>query len=598
MRRLAAYSAVVLFGVSLVACGETDDPPRTGYVDQQPRPEQPLVVRRGEVGTYGGRFVIVGNSGPQSFNPVIASTGYTIDITDKLFTRLTQLALDTQEDEPALAASWECSDDALSCTYHLRRGALFSDGHPITAEDVVFSFAAMNDERVTAYQRTLVQMDGVPYQVDAPDRYTVIVRAPHPNSNLLGNISSVNILPKHILGPELEGGRFNRAYSVSTPPEQLVTSGPWRLKQFAVNERTVLTRNPYWFALDAAGQRLPYLDELVFLVAPDQEGADLKFRAGEVDALTQASPANAAWYADHQQDGDFILHELGPDYGPLMMYFNQNDGEPGQEPPVGRVKAAWFRNATFRRAVSMAIDRDSMIRAAMSGRGAKYWSSSTPSDKIWYDPTVPHDDYDPEQARRLLASLGWADRNGDGTLEDTAGHEVSFSLSTSASNAIRVAMSNFIRDDLAKVGIKVNLAPMEFNTLSASVNQSYQYDAVIIGYTRSRPDPQVRFWQSTGLHPWQKRRTGPLSPEHARVDTLARQILGTRDLDQRKAALHEMATIINSQAWVIWMPVQVNSSPIRNRFGNLRPSGISSTASAVVWNAEEIFVKSKSRPTD
>jgi peptide/nickel transport system substrate-binding protein len=599
MRRLAGGVLLFCLACTSVGCdsgGASDG--EAPHADSLPLPEEPLVMTGGEVGRYGGRFVIVGNSGPETFNPVVAVSGYTIDITDRLFTHLTELALDTQQDGPGLAAKWECSQDALSCTYHLRRGAKFSDGMPITSADVAFSFATMNDERVAAYQRSAIQMDGVPFTVETPDPLTAIVRAPQPNSNLFGYVTLVSILPKHVLGPALESGAFNQAYSVGTSPEQLVTSGPWRLKQFATNDRTVLTRNPHWFGVDAAGTRLPYLDELVFLVAPDLEAADLKFRSGEVDALTLAAPANSMWYSEHQQEGNFTLHELGPAYGPTVMFFNQNDGKPGEEPPIGRVKAGWFKNATFRRAVSMAIDREAIIRSAMSGRGVKSWRYSTPADKIWSVADFPHDDYDPAQARQLLASLGWTDRNGDGFVEDTAGNTVSFSLSTTASNAIRVAMTNFVRDDLAKVGLKVTLAPMEFNTLVTNVNQSYRYDAVLLGYTRSRPDPMVRFWVSGGIHPWERRRTGPVSPEQARVDDLSRQILGSLDVEKRKTWLAELDTIANQQAWMIWLPVQVNYSPIRSRFGNLRPSGISTTATAVVWNAEQIFVRARDRSTN
>ena len=75
---------------------------------------------------------------------------------------------------------------------------------------------------------------------------------------------------------------FASAYNVSTPPDQIVTSGPWKVPQYVPGEKTVLGRNPYWFGVDKANKRLPYLNELVFLIVPDQDAADLKFRAGEL----------------------------------------------------------------------------------------------------------------------------------------------------------------------------------------------------------------------------------------------------------------------------------------------------------------------------
>ena len=155
----------------------------------------------------------------------------------------------------------------------------FSDGHPITAEDVVFSFQVLLDPSVPFVGRDMLTMGGQPFTFSAPDPFTVVVRSPQPNGSLL-SVLQVSILPKHVLEPALKAGTFNSAYGVNTPPEQLVTSGPFRLKQYLHNDRTVLVRNPYWFGVDAQGQRLPYLDELIFRVAPDQEADQLDVPRG------------------------------------------------------------------------------------------------------------------------------------------------------------------------------------------------------------------------------------------------------------------------------------------------------------------------------
>src|SRR6185436_3897697 len=117
------------------------------------------------------------------------------------------------------------------------------------------------------------------------------------------------------------------------------------------------------------------------------------------------------------------------------------------------------------RAVSMAVDRDAMIPSIFFGYAAKNWSTATLGNKVWYSPDIVRYDYNIGEAKRLLASLGWKDTNGDGVLEDTRGNPISFSLKTNSDNKLRVAMVNFIRDDLAKVGIKVTLGLVDFNTL-------------------------------------------------------------------------------------------------------------------------------------
>src|SRR6185295_16393906 len=106
----------------------------------------------------------------------------------------------------------------------------------------------------------------------------------------------------------------------------------------------------------------------------------------------------------------------------------------------------------------------------------------------------------------LLASLGWKDSNNDGVLEDQGGHPVSFSLKTNGDNLLRVSMANFIRDDLAKVGIKVTLTPVDFNTLISNLRDDFQYDAILLGLSgASPPDPGMsqNVWRSSGLtHNW------------------------------------------------------------------------------------------------
>ncbi len=153
---------------------------------------------------------------------------------------------------------------------------------------------------------------------------------------------------------------------------------------------------------------------------------------------------------------------------------------------VDPVKYAWFSNPVFRRAVSMAIDREAMIRSVFYGEGSKSWSISGPSNKEWYTPDLVHHDYNVAESKRLLASIGFKDGNGDGVLEDTKGHPISFQLKTNSDNVMRVATANFIKDDLAKVGIRVTLTPVDFNSLITNLRNDLQYEAILLGITERR----------------------------------------------------------------------------------------------------------------
>jgi peptide/nickel transport system substrate-binding protein len=568
------------------------------YKDPHPLPAEPRVLNVASIGRYGGRFVVGQTSNPRTFNPMMANETSSSDITNLIFTSLVDMDNVTQETIPLLAKSWEVAPDRVTWTLHLRKGAAFSDGHPITAEDVLFSFEVVYDPTLHPSEQDLLKMHGKPYELSAPDPYTLVVKTPAQNAIFLATIGVVRIIPKHILEPAFKKGTFGSAYNVSTPPDKIVSSGAWRVTQYVPGEKTVVSRNPYWYGVDRQNHRLPYLDEVIFVTVPDLDAADLKFRSGELDGLDDVKPENYQWYRDHQKEGNYTLHDLGPDMNTNFLWFNLNRVQKTTpekklgEPFVGPVKYSWFRNPVFRRAVSRAIDRDAMIPSIFFGEGQKNWAMATASNKIWHNPDLVHDDYNPEESKKLLASLGWKDTNGDGVIEDTRGNPVSFTLKTNSSNTLRIGMANFIKDDLAKVGIRVTLAPVEFNTLITNVRSDFQYDAMLLGLQSSiPPDPTMmqNFWRSSGLtHNWFPSQVKPDTPEEARIDQLMDLIASTQDLATRKKAYGEVETIANEQGWLVWLPIRQQKLPVSNRFGNVQPSIL---AHRILWNIEGVYAK-------
>ena len=282
MRRIVP---VVVLVTLLAGCGGPSG--RSAWKDTLPLPAEPYVTPMAERGVHGGRFVAGSTSSPKTFNPIMANETSSNEVVQRLFTALTDLDYTTEGDVPRIARAWTFSDEGRTVTFQLRRGAAFSDGHPITSADVKFSFDVVMDSTLHPSMQEGLKMDvdgrSVPYAYSAPDSYTFVVTAPGPDALLLSHVSNVRIVPQHVLEPAFRAGTFASAYSTATPPESLVTSGPWRLKAYAENDRTVLVRNPWWFGVDASQQRLPYLDELVFLVAKDQNTAAQKFAAGELD---------------------------------------------------------------------------------------------------------------------------------------------------------------------------------------------------------------------------------------------------------------------------------------------------------------------------
>src|SRR5687767_12218256 len=213
----------------------------TDYKDPHPLPADPLVVDAPTIGEYGGRFVFAETGNPRTFNGMMANETSSTDITTRnLFTFLVDYDQGAQDFVPMIAKSWEVSADGLAWTFHLRQGAKFSDGHPITAEDVLFSARVALDETLHPAVQDQLKMNGKPFEFSSPDPMTVVVKSSIPAATMLISLGSLEIYPKHVLEGAYTSGNFASAYNVSTPPDQIVTSGPWRVLQYVANEKTVL----------------------------------------------------------------------------------------------------------------------------------------------------------------------------------------------------------------------------------------------------------------------------------------------------------------------------------------------------------------------
>ena len=594
MNHLRRRIAVLALAAGLAGAAR---PALAAFVDHVPLPPDPMTERMREPGSYGGRFVIGQTAAPKTFNAPLANEQNSSDVCGRIWANLADFDNPTQQDVPCVAKSWTWSRDHRTVTFHLRRGLRFSDGHPLTAADVKFSFdVVMDDSLPTVGKDNLASVDPVtgqrlPFTYRMLDSLTFSVTSQRPYALLVTSASTVRILPRHVLEPAWRAGRFATMYGTSTPPEQLVTSGPFRVKRYDVGQALMLERNPYWWGVDVRGHRLPYLDELVFLIVADQNVMALKFHAGEIDAIDNVRPEDYRGYADAREREHFALYDLGPSLNTNFLWFNCNRAKDGT-PAAGAVKYAWFSNPVFRRAVSLAIDRDAIIRGPFRGWAVKNWALISPGNTQWYDSTIARADHDPAEARRLLAGLGWRDRDGDGVLEDRDGHSVSFTIATNGDNSVRREMLALVVDDLAKVGIKATPMPLEMSTLIQHIRSDFQYDGCMLGLGGSTPADPVMFpnvIKSTGLtHYWHIREDKPETPQEARMDQLFETIESSTSAPERHKAYHAIAGLMADEQWFVWLPTQIVRLPVRSRFGNVQPSVL---PHRILWNVDRFFVR-------
>jgi peptide/nickel transport system substrate-binding protein len=594
--RSRSLGGLILFSAlaaSLGACsGGSGRVPAGEHSDANSLPEEPMQID--VEGRHGGRFVYATIGDAKTFNVTLANETSSTDITSGcVFTGIVEFDNDKQVTEPGLAKSWERSDDALVWTFHLRKGVRWSDGHPFSADDVVFSANVVYDEKIQASVRELLKADGKPWKWEAIDSTTVRITLPAPFAPVLEVISSLYLIPKHRLEAPYLAGRFEEMWGINASPDSIVSLGPFVIAEHRPAERTVLRRNPHYWKVDKAGRRLPYLDEVVFLSCADYNTAHLKFEAGESDLEDPVRPEDVAGAMDGQERGGYVVHDLGPDIATNFVWFNLNPNKDRNgKPYVAPHKLAWFSDVRWRRAVSHAIDREGMIRSAYSGRGDKQISMITVANKKWHNPNTASYAYDPEIAKKLLDEMGLKDRDGDGVREDAQGRKAEFTLYTNSENTLRKELGTVVKTNLDAIGLRVNFQPLEFNTMITHIRNDYQYEANLLGLTGGvPPDPALsqNVYRSRGVtHQWYPEQKTPHTPWEAEIDRMMDVVVSNPDFEARKQAMDRVQEIIGEQQPVIPLVRERLMVAVRSRFANVRPSVL---RPHVMHNIEEMYRK-------
>ena len=433
-------------------------------------------------------------------------------------------------------------------------------------------------------RRDIFTIAGKPIKWRKVDTYTVEFQTAEPFGAFLRTMTSA-IVPKHKLDAALRAGgaEFNKTWGVNTPPREIVGTGPFIMQSYTPGERIVFLRNPRYWKVDAAGNRLPYLARHVQLIVPNFDTLRLKFQAGETDVYG-IRPREFSEFKAGEKAGKYTVYEAGPTSSTEFLMFNEN-------PKALRVpKLTWFTNTKFRQAISFAIDRTAIANQIYGGRGGPQFGPITPANKIFFNPNVKRYPHDVPRAEGLLAEAGFR-KGGDGTLHDAAGNAVEITLSTNSENSERVSIGNLIRQDLAKVGIKATLAPEAFNALIGKMAANGDVEGLVWGFTGGvDPATSQNIWKSSGsLHRWNPRQEKPATPWEAEIDKLFDQAGTTLDQSRRKQLYNRWQEIVAEQQPLIYLVNTLTASAARNTLANIRPSAFSSTAAT--WNIEQIFYK-------
>lgn len=549
-------------------------------------PTKPYVA---EIGTYGGTLRQATIADPKKFNPITAAETSSTAVTQWVFEGLTTSDPVTGLAKPHLADSWDVTDDGTTWTFHLRTDVHWSDGEPFTSADVLFTLDAVMDPRVTNSLKPILTIDGEPVRATAPDAHTVVFHLPTPYAPF-DRAAGFSILPKHKLQAVLDAGEFESAWGVDTPPREVVGTGPFLFTEYVPGQRFVLARNPKYWKRDAEGNRLPYLDRIVYEIVQNTDVVLLKFQQGETDTYGVRGK-DYPLLKPKEGPKTFKLYRLGPQLGSSFVFFNLNgrrDPDTG-DPYVEPYKLAWFSDVRFRRAVAHAIDKQGIIDIVLNGLGYPQSGPMNRSAGFFYNPNVKKYPYDLDRSRELLADMGIEDRDGDGVLEDATGRKIEFNFFTNSGNQERVDIAEIIRKDLQRLGMIVHFNQVEFNVLTDKLDNTYGFDMVLLALTGGdEPHFGKNVWDSKGhLHMWNPQEPEPATPWEARIDEIFNQAVQELDRDKRKTLYDEWQVIVSEQLPLIYTVAPESIIGVRATLGNIYPTVLG----RALHNIEEIYVK-------
>ncbi|MEM6847234.1 MAG: ABC transporter substrate-binding protein [Pseudomonadota bacterium] len=459
-------------------------------------PSEPLViVPYDSIGRYGGQLDALSN----------ATEAGTSDFLSTRHVNLVRYADDLQTIVPNVAKSWEWNDDFTQLTFTLRDGHKWSDGEPFTSADVKFWHdKIMLDPNINESPRDYVLVGGETMTVDTPDDVTVVFNLPGPKPGLLAHFATSyaqGFQPAHFLGlfhPDVsenadeyaqslgfENGydailayygnsdwtdtpspMLSRADIVEGLPKHAVPTLEAYLTVSDTTEGRHYVANPYFFMVDTTGQQLPYINEQDELYKNDNEVRILAVINGEVDYKAQSLQLAAApLLLENQANGNYTV-QLNPDIAFPTLSFNVTSEDEAKREVFGDVR--------FRRAMSVAIDRDQINEVAYFGQGKplQYNGFSPLPDFMPPELETAFAQFDPDMANALLDEIGMVDTNGDGTRELPNGDEFVLNLQFATQGAPG-ELAQLVAQNWTDVGVRTTVkevTPDEYRS-AQSANQ-------------------------------------------------------------------------------------------------------------------------------
>ena len=438
----------------------------------------------------GGELRFCLRSEPKTFDPLKVDDDASAAVRYLTGGVLIRVNRQTQELEPGLALSWKVSKDGRQISFRLRSGVSFSDGTSFSADDVAYTVRQLMDPALHSPTGDTFRSGSGSVETKVISPTQISIRFPAPVAELGRLFDQVAIL------------------SERSPKKEMAVLGPFMVADYKPGSMLLLKRNPNYWKTDEQGRRLPYLDSIQLDIQPNRDVELLRFKRGELDLINSL---DSEYFDKLASTSPQLVHDAGASLDSEQLWFNEVT-----KSPIPAYKKNWFRSASFRRAISEAINRDDLSRVVFHGHAQPAVGPFSPANKFWFNSKLKPQVYSPDAALKALQDEGFRMENG--ALKDKDGNEVVFSIITNSGNKYRERMAVLIQDDLQKIGIHVNVVTLDFPSLIERMTQTFDYEAIILGLTNVDLDPngEMNVWLSSSEnHQWNPSQSTPETPWEA-----------------------------------------------------------------------------------
>jgi len=530
---------IALFALVLVAC--SDQTVENEHLYQ--------IDAADDVPAIGDRMVDASSGDASNLIPMIAGDASSHAIAGQLYLPLLKYDKDLNL-TGQLASSWDVAADNKTITFHLRKKLFWTDGHPFTSGDCLFTLKLIQDEHTqSAYKADYALVE----RAENPDPHTFIVHYREPFSPALSSWSSLAILPAHVFN-----GVDIMHTDLSRHPK--ATIGPYQLADWQSQQSILMRANPTYFDGPV------WIKERLTRIIPDRATQFLELSAGRIDSVGLSPMQYQRLFEQRPALKNNFNRYRYLDFVYTYLGFN--------------LKRKPFDDQRVREAIAYAIDRQEILDGVQLGLGETIASPYKPGT-YWVNKSLKKRPYSPEKARELLAKSGWADSNNDGIL-DKNGSPLSFTILTNNGNKQRADAATIMQQRLKKIGIAVNIRLVEWSAFIENFINKRQFDAVILGWSLS-PDPdQYTIWHSSQTGP---RQFNFLSYHNDKVDQALDTARRTFNRQERKAAYDLMQQEIWQDVPMVFLFAPYSLPVMHKRFHGIKPE-----PAGIGYNSEHWYV--------